>query len=110
MTVRTPEDVLGEIRACRAQLDKAPDALHDAQLAAERAELAAKLAEDKAFLTAEGSIPERSAIARQASTSERDAAFIAAAQLGRVRQKIRGLETSMVSLQTELKWLRQEGA
>lgn len=107
---RTPDVVLAEIHAVRAELSKAPGALYDAELKAERAEDAAQLAMDKALLTAEGSIPEKQALARIASAELRDAAFIARAELNRVKTKTRGLEAGLMSLQSELKWLREEGA
>ena len=108
--VRTPSDVLDLIRQTRHELMRGPDYLHDAELAAERAEDAAQLAFDKVLMLAEGSIPEKQAQARAASVEERDAAFIARATFNRVRAKIRALEASLVSLQAELKWMREEGA
>lgn len=107
---RTPETVLGEIHGIRIELAKAPAALYDAELKAERAEDAAQLATDRALLTAEGSIPEKQALARIASELQRDVAFIARAELNRIKTKTRGLESSLMSLQSELKWMREEGA
>ncbi len=107
---RTPEDVLVEIRGVRVELSKAPNALYEAELKAERAEDAAQLALDKALLLAEGSIPEKQAQARVQSQEIRDEAFIARAELNRVKTKTRGLESALMSLQSELKWMREEGA
>jgi len=106
----TPDEVLAAIRATRAELNRGPDHLHETELAAERAEDAAQLAFDKVLMQADGSIPEKQAQARAASVGERDAAFIARAAHNRVRAKIRALEASLVSLQAELKWAREEGA
>ena len=108
--MRTPEDVLTEIRSIRVELSKAPAALYEAELKAERAEDAAQLTLDKALLVAEGSVPEKQAQARLASADVRDVAFIARAELNRVKTKTRGLESALMSLQSELKWLREEGA
>jgi hypothetical protein len=110
MSDRTPDQVLSEIRTARSILEKGSDKLYDAELAAERAEDAAQLALDRALLTAEGSIPEKQAHARVASAELRDLAFIARAELNRVKAKIRALESSMMSLQSELKWMKDEGA
>lgn len=107
---RTPEDVLTEIRGIRIELSKAPAALYDAELKAERAEDAAQMTLDKALLIAEGSVPEKQATARLASAIDRDTAFIARAELNRVKTKTRGLESALMSLQSELKWMREEGA
>lgn len=106
----TPSDVLDLIRQTRSELLRGADFLQEAELAAERAEETAQLAFDKVLMQVDGSIPERQAQARAASTEERDAAFIARATYNRVRTKIRALEASLVSLQTELKWMREEGA
>lgn len=107
---RTPDLVAEEIRATRNELQKGSDALYAAELKAERAEDVAQLAFDKVLLTAEGSIPEKQAQARLESQEERDRAFIARAEFNRVKTKIRVLETSLMTLQSELKWLRDEGA
>lgn len=107
--MRTPDDVLREIHSVRAELSKAPAALYEAELKAERAEDAAQMMTDKALLTAEGSIPEKQALARIASADARDAAFISRAELNRVKTKTRGLESGLMSLQSELKWMREEG-
>ena len=107
---RTPDVVANEIRSARHELQRGSDALYDAELKAERAQDAAQLALDKALLNAEGSIPEKQATARLASAGLRDAAFIARAEFNRVKTKIRALETSLMTLQSELKWMREEGA
>lgn len=81
-----------------------------AKLDADRSDLLADLAEDKVFMTSEGSIPERQAQARAAGAELRDVAFIKAAELERIQKKMRHLEASLTSLQAELKWMRGEGA
>lgn len=106
----TPDDVLRSIRDTRAELLRGPGVLHDAELAAERAEATAQLAVDKAMLTAEGSIPDRAAQARAVTVEVRDGAFVARAVHTRIKAKIRALESALVSLQAELKWMKDEGA
>ena len=110
MPTRTPDDVLSEIFNTRHDLTRGADALFASELTAERAEDAAQLAFDRTFMTAEGSIPERQAAARGSSVVERDAAFIARAEHNRIRSKIRALEATLVSLQSELKWAKEAGA
>lgn len=107
---RTPDDVLTEIRDTRAELTRGSAFLYDSELKAERAEDAAQLAFDSALMTAEGSIPEKQALARLASVKERDEAFVARAEFNRVKAKIRALESALMSLQAELKWMKEEGA
>lgn len=106
----TPDEILVLIGQTRAELMRGPDYLQEAELAAERAEDAAQLAFDKILMQVDGSIPEKQAQARAASVEERDAAFIARATYNRVRAKIKALESSLVSLQSELRWARDAGA
>ena len=108
--MRTPEIVANEIVSTRLELLKGSDAIKVAKLDADRSDLLADLAEDKVFMTSEGSIPERQAQARAAGAELRDVAFIKAAELERIQKKMRHLEASLTSLQAELKWMRGEGA
>ena len=108
--MRTPEHVVEDIRQTRAELLRGSSAIYDAETAAELAELAAQKAEDLAFINAEGSVELKKAAARLAAAEDAEAAVIARAGLNRVKTKIRGLESALVSLQAELKWLVSEGA
>ena len=107
---RTPDDVLTEIRQTRAELLRGSSVLKDTEINAERADLAADLAFDKAFMTATGTLDERKAVAREKSQTERDAAFIAIAEHNRVKAKLRHVESALMSLSSELKWMKEEGA
>ena len=106
----TPDDVLRAIRDTRADLLRGAGVLEAAELAAERAEDAAQLVFDKILMSVDGSIPEKQAQARAGSAEERDAAFVAHAAHSRVKTRIRALESALVSLQAELKWMKEEGA
>lgn len=107
---RTPDDVLHELRGYVAELMRGPDALEAAILAAEQADDAADLAFQKALLTADGSVAERTAHARIASADLRDRAHIEAAKVARVKAKIRALEVAVTAAQTELKYMREQEA
>lgn len=106
----TPDEVLAEIRAIRQQLLRASEAIAKNKYLADKADLDADLEFDKGFMTAEGSIPERQAVGRSRSVAFRDEAFVAAAEFERVKAKTRHLEAALVSLQSELRWMRGEGA
>ena len=111
MSDRTPDAVLSEIHAFRnALLNRAPEELETAELRSDRAADAARLAEDKALLTAEGSVDEKKAQARLASAGLRDEAFIAKASHTRVKAKVDGIKTAIMAAQSELKHMREEGA
>lgn len=104
----TPDEILKEIRDTRLELLRGPSALEELELAAERAEDKAQLEFDKVLMTAEGSIPEKQAQARLGSAVSRDAAFIARASYNRAKAKVRALESALVSLQSQLRWVRDE--
>ena len=107
---RTPDHVLADIRTTRAELLRGSSAIYDAETKAEALDLETQAAEDSAFLTAEGSVEARKAVARAAAMESEYAARIARAEFNRVKVKIRALESALVSLQSELRWLRDEGA
>jgi hypothetical protein len=107
--IRTPDDVLNDIRQTRGELLRGSSVLKSAEIDAERADLTADLAFDKAFMTATGTLDERKAVAREASQAERDAAFIAIAEHNRVKSKLRHLESALMSMSSELKWMKDEG-
>lgn len=108
--MRTPDHVVDEIRQTRGELLRGSSVLKDTEIAAQRADLTADLAFDKAFMTATGTLDERKATARAAAQEERDTAFVAIAEHNRVKAKLRHLESALVSLQAELKWMKEEGA
>ena len=107
---RTPDSVLTEIHGLRGELMRGPDVIRDLEVAAERAEFAHQLALDKALMQAVGNVEERKAAARLSAADIADAAFIARAEFNRARAKVRGLESSLMTLQAELKWMREAGA
>jgi hypothetical protein len=106
----TPDDVLDQIRQTRFDMLRGPDIVHDAELAADRAQEAYQTAFDIALMSAQGTIPQKEAAARAASAAEHDAAFVAKAAYNRGKSKLRTLESSLVSLQAELKHMREDGA
>ncbi len=89
---------------------KAHDAIEKLEIDAERAELDAQSVIDKVFLTAEGSIPEKQALAREKSIYERDAAIIARAAFNRAKMKAKFLESETMRLMAVLKSIQIEGA
>lgn len=107
---RVPDTVLAEIAGLRVELMRGPDVVRDLEVAAERAEFAHQLAVDKALMGAAGNVEERKAAARLAAADIADAAFIARAEFNRARAKVRGLESSLMTLQAELKWMKEAGA
>jgi hypothetical protein len=106
----TPEDIRLQLAQVGREQSKAHDAIEKLELEAERAELAAQSAIDRVFLTAEGSIPEKQAQAREQSLELRDAAVVARAALNRAKMKAKFLESETMRLMAQLKSIQLEGA
>jgi len=106
----TPEDIRLELAQVGRELSKAADAIQVLEVAAERAELQAQSDMDKTYLTAEGSIEDRKAVAREKALLSRDAAFVARAGYNRARAKAKHLELSQMRLMATLKSIQAEGA
>jgi hypothetical protein len=106
----TPDEIRAEILKVRAELHRGPDAVRDAEIPAELADLDADVAFDRALLTATGSVEEKKATARLAADSLRRDAVVSRAAYNRVKVKVRQLETEMFALQSVLKSIQAEGA
>lgn len=106
----TPDMIRQELFMVGRELSKAAAAIYDLEVTAERAELSAQSAMDKTYLTAEGSIEDRKAVARERAMAERDAAVTARAGYNRARTKAKHLELEQMRLMAALKSIQTEGA
>lgn len=106
----TPEDIRFELTQVGRELYKAANAIELLEVDAERAELMAQSEMDKVYLTAEGSIEDRKALAREKAREARDKAVITRASYNRARAKAKGLELQQMRLMATLKSIMAEGA
>ena len=106
----TPDEIRLELTQVGRELYKASDAIEKLEVAAERAEMLAQSEMDKTFLTAEGNIEEKKALAREKALQSRDGAVIARASYNRARAKAKGLELQQMRLMATLKSIMNEGA
>ncbi len=107
----TPDEIRTIILGLTREQARGPAAHEEAELLAERAENDYQMAYDKAFLNAEGSnIEERKAQARLVTQELRDAASIARAAHGRVKLKVKQLDSSLMAHLSLLKSVMAEGA
>ncbi len=83
-------------------------ALFEAEKALAEAEYALDLAEQKAYIKASGTVRDREAIAKLESADLRLERDLRKAELGRIRQKIRSIETASMVLATQAKLIGQE--
>ena len=106
----TPDEIRLELTQVGRELYKASDAIEKLEVAAERAEMQAQSDMDKTFLTAEGNIEEKKALAREKALQARDEAVIRRASYNRARAKAKGLELQQMRLMATLKSIMAEGA
>jgi hypothetical protein len=106
----TPDEIRTIILGLTREQARGPDAHYDAELAAETAEGDYEAAYDQAFLNAEGNIEERKAQARLVTQELRDTAAIARAAHGRVKLKVKQLDSSLMAHMAVLKSVMAEGA
>lgn len=106
----TPDEIRTIILGLTREQSRGPDAHYEAELAAENAEGDYEAAYDRAFLNSSGNIEERKAQARLVTIELRDAASIARAAHGRVKLKVRQLDSSLMAHMAVLKSVMAEGA
>jgi len=87
---------------------KGSTALFEAEKALAEAEYALDLAEQKAYIKASGTVRDREAIARLESGDLRLQRDLRNAELSRIRQKIKSIETASMVLATQAKLMGQE--
>ena len=106
----TPDEIRTIILGLTREQSRGPAAHEEAELLAERAEGDYEAAYDQAFLNAEGNIEERKAQARLVTKELRDTAAIARAAHGRVKLKVKQLDSSLMAHMAVLKSVMAEGA
>lgn len=106
----SPDEIRLELTQVGRELYKAANAIEILEVDAERAELMAQSEMDKVYLTAEGSIEDRKALAREKAREARDKAVITRASYNRARAKAKGLELQQMRLMATLKSIMAEGA
>jgi hypothetical protein len=107
----TPDEIRTIILGLTREQARGPAAHEEAEIKAEEAESDYQSAYDRAFLNAEGNnIEERKAQARLVTQELRDEAAIARAAHGRVKLKVKQLDSSLMAHLSLLKSVMAEGA
>jgi hypothetical protein len=106
----TPDEIRTIILGLTREQARGPDAHYDAEIFAEDCEGDYEAAYDQAFLNAEGNIEERKAQARLVTKELLDTAAIARAAHGRVKLKVKQLDSSLMAHMAVLKSVMAEGA
>lgn len=97
----TPDSILGELEAVRADASKGVSVLANAEIKLAEATLAFDNAYSKALLAATGSVAERQAHATLETSDLKFAESIAKAEVNRVKVRLRLLEQAQTNIQTQ---------
>jgi hypothetical protein len=107
--IETPHDVVSELASIRKRSEDGLKLLADAERKAVTLELAADTVEAKTFISAQGTIADRQAVAKLAATDARLDAELARVELSRIKSWLKHLTEAQMSVQTsarmvELQW------
>jgi len=103
-----PSEIITSLAELTALNRKGVEALFAAEQDLAEAEHELDMMESQAFLTADGSVAERQAKAKLESAEARLARDLARAGVSRIKMKLRGLESEMMSLATMAKLQQAE--
>ncbi len=98
-----PSEIISSLAELTALNKKGVEALFTAEQELAEAEHALDLAESKAFLSADGSVAERTAKAKIESADVRLERDLARAGVSRIKMKLRGIEGEQMALATMAK-------
>jgi len=102
------QEIQKQLAELIAENSKGSTALFDAERALAEAEYDLDLAEQKAYIKSQGTVRDREAMARLESADLRLQRDLRKAELNRIRQKIRSIETASMVLATQAKLMGQE--
>lgn len=103
-----PLDIIRELQELTATNQKGVEALYEAETNLAGMELELDKTEAGAFISAAGSIAERTALAKLESADARFRRDIAKAQVNRVRTKLRTIESAIMAQATMSKLMQAE--
>jgi hypothetical protein len=103
-----PSEVIQELAGLTAENRRGVEALFEAERALAEAEYELDLAEQKAYIKAQGTVRDREALSRLESADLRLQRDLRKAELQRIRQKIKAIETAAMVLATQAKLMQQE--
>lgn len=103
-----PSELTQELATLTAENRKGAEALFAAEVALAEAEHELDSIEQKAFIKAEGTVADRTAIARLEASDARFQRDLRKAEANRIRVKIKGLETAIMAVATQAKLIGVE--
>lgn len=104
----TIKDIQYQLAALTQENDKGADALYAAEVRLAEAEHELDLVEQKAFIKAQGTVADRTALAKLESADARLQRDLRKAEANRIRMKIKSLETNIMAVATQAKLIQAE--
>jgi NADPH-dependent 7-cyano-7-deazaguanine reductase QueF-like protein len=101
-------EIQQQIAELIAENQRGANALYEAEVSLAKAENELDLIEQKAFIGAEGTIADRTAIAKLKSADARLQRDLRRAEMTRVKVKIKQIETALMALGTQVKLIQAE--
>lgn len=103
-----PSEIAAQIAELTAENNKGADALYAAEVELANKEFDLDTLEQKAFIKAQGTVADRTAISRLEASEARLERDLAKAKVNRIRIKIKALETALMAAATQAKLLSSE--
>jgi hypothetical protein len=103
-----PSELIQELASLTAENRKGVEALYAAEVALAEAEHDLDLIEQKAFIKAQGTVADRTALSRLEAAESRLQRDLRKAEANRIRMKIKSLETSIMAVATQAKLIGVE--
>lgn len=103
-----PLDIARQIAELTAENSRGADALYEAEVRLAEAENELDLVEQRAFIKAEGTVADRTALARLEASEARLQRDLRKAEANRIRVKIKALETAIMAAATQAKLIASE--
>lgn len=103
-----PLEIQQQLAELIAENQRGATALFEAERSLAEAEYDLDLVEQRAFIKAEGTVRDREAIARLEAAQSRLERDLRKAELNRIRQKIKSIETAMMAIGTQAKLMQVE--
>lgn len=104
----TPIGIIQELSHIRAEVQKGIGVLYDAECKLADKEASYEKTLQLAFINAQGTVADRTAVSRLQAAEARLEADLAKAEWNRVRTKLKALETAQMGLQTQARLLEAE--
>ncbi len=103
-----PSEIAAQIAELTAENNKGADALYSAEVELANKEFDLDTLEQKAFIKAQGTVADRTAISRLEASEARLERDLARAKVNRIKVKIKALESALMAAATQAKLLNSE--